>query len=226
MKYENGIHQTRKKQSTYNKESGANMSSCTCSVYVYPRPDPKDVSIDVDSDLKIEVERNKSTDGRKTGTCNVTYLPISGISAKIPFESWDNRIVEISKESAIQRLKDKLYQLEYEKEETIYWNRDEKIRSYNPDKQIVTDHRLESVGEKVSSIEQFLKGDCGHDIVTNFSNELEEFYALESLMNFRDEIIVERKRQKNDNTSKNKKSSKSIKINKYASKKKSYKEKE
>ena len=70
------------------------------------------------------------------------------------------------------------------------------------------------------------KGDCGYDVITNFSNELEEFYALESLMNFRDEIIVEGKRQKNDNTSKNKKSSKSIKINKYASKKKTYKEKE
>ena len=154
------------------------------------------------------------------------YLPTTGISAKIPYESWDNRIVEISKEFAIQRLKDKLYQLEYEKEETIYWNRDEKIRSYNPDKQIVIDHRLDTVGEKVSSIEQFLKGDCGYDVITNFSNELEEFYALESLMNFRDEIIVEGKRQKNDNKSKNKKSSKSIKINKYASKKKTYKEKE
>ena len=102
MKYENGIHQTRKKQSTYNKESGANMSSCTCSISVYPRPDPKDILINVESDLKIEIERNKNIDGRKTGSCNVTHLP-TGMSTKMPFESWDNRIVEISKEAAIQR---------------------------------------------------------------------------------------------------------------------------
>ena len=221
MKYENGIHQTRKKQGTEKSELGAKMSSCTCSISVHPRPDPKDILLN-ESDLKIEERKSIES---KTGSCIVTHLP-TGMSTKMPFGSFDNRIVEISKEAAIQSLKDKLYQLEYEKEETIYWNRDEKIRSYNPDKQIVTDHRLmDTAGEKVSSIEQFLKGHCGYDVITNFSSELEEFYALESLMNFRDESDG----KKCDDSMPKKKSSKPKKvkhINKYASKKKAYKEKD
>ena len=69
-----------------------------------------------------------------------------------------------------------------------------------------------------------MKGNCGYDVITNFSSELEEFYALESLMNFRDEVIEGKKQ--NNNMSKNKKSKKVKYINKYASKKKAYKEKE
>ena len=71
-----------------------------------------------------------------------------------------------------------------------------------------------------------MKGNCGYEVITNFTSELEEFYALESLMNFRDEVIEGKKQ--NNNMSKNKKSKKVKYINKQQgfSKKKAYKEKE
>uniref|UniRef100_T1GQF8 Prokaryotic-type class I peptide chain release factors domain-containing protein n=1 Tax=Megaselia scalaris TaxID=36166 RepID=T1GQF8_MEGSC len=167
LRMEAGVHRVQRVPET---EKSGRIHTSTATVAVIPRPD--DIQIEIkDSDLKIETKRASGAGGQHVNTTDsavrIVHLP-SGIS----IEAQTERSQIKNKEIAIRKLKEKLFQQQYEaqvasthatrKSQKGTSNRNEKIRTYNYVQDRITDHRLEN-GGTVHNLKDFLAG--GHGMV-------------------------------------------------------------
>merc|ERR1712241_1000475 len=124
----------------------------------------------------------------------LTHLP-TGIAV----ESQEQRSQMQNKATAMKKLQNILYQKEFNKDMSIIstdrkfqvgnMNRNEKIRTYNFSRHMVTDHRLGS-SVTVGRISDWLSGQQGFSVLENFGAELraeERKAKLASLLQEEDE---------------------------------------
>ncbi|KAL5279060.1 MTRF1 family protein [Megaselia abdita] len=165
LRLEAGVHRVQRVPET---EKSGRIHTSTATVAVIPRPD--DIQIDIkEADLKVETKRASGAGGQHVNTTDsavrIVHLP-SGISIECQTE----RSQPKNKEIAIRKLKEKLFQQQYEaqvaatqatrKSQKGSSNRNEKIRTYNFVQDRVTDHRLEN-GGTVHNLKDFIVGGDG-----------------------------------------------------------------
>ena len=118
----------------------------------------------------------------------LTHLP-TGIAVKCQEE----RHLHRNRDKALKYLKNILYNQQFEaemgavmrtrKSQVGHMDRNEKIRSYNFNRNAITDHRL-GESKQVPDIANFLNGDYGYDVLLDFKGKLDDVYALDSLRDF------------------------------------------
>lgn len=165
LRLEAGVHRVQRVPET---EKSGRIHTSTATVAVIPRPD--DIKIEVkESELKVETKRASGAGGQHVNTTDsavrIVHLP-SGISIECQTERSQLK----NKEIAIRKLKEKLFQQQYEaqvastlatrKSQKGTSNRNEKIRTYNFVQDRVTDHRLEN-GGTVHNLKDFIVGGDG-----------------------------------------------------------------
>lgn len=165
LRFETGVHRVQRVPET---EKSGRIHTSTATVAVIPRPD--DIQIEIkDGDLKIETKRASGAGGQHVNTTDsavrIVHLP-SGMSIECQTERSQLK----NKEIAIRKLKEKLFQQQYEaqvastqatrKSQKGTSNRNEKIRTYNFVQDRITDHRLEN-GGTVHNLKDFLVGGEG-----------------------------------------------------------------
>jgi len=95
-----------------------------------------------------------------------------------------------NKKAAIAKLKSELFRRKFEHEISIInksrrsqignMNRNEKIRTYNFSRHIISDHRL-GKNKKMTSLDLFLDGSLGFDVLDMFKEQLQTAEDHESL---------------------------------------------
>jgi len=188
LKYESGVHRVQRVPVTGSKADRLHTS--TCSVAILPKL--RHINIELrDSELKYDFMRAKGAGGQGVNTtdsaCRITHLP-TGISV----ESQEERSQIQNKKNAYIKLKNILYQQKFiammskegksRKEQIGNMDRNEKIRTYNFNRNMVTDHRL-GQSKTVPNIVAFLSGDYGFSLLHQFYQSLE--------LKRRDEIFEE-----------------------------------
>ena len=145
LKYESGAHRVQRIPTT---ESGGRIHTSTATVIVMPERD--DVEIEVKpEDIKVDVYRSGGAGGQSVNTAN-SAVRITHIPSKIVVTCQTERSQLLNKEKAMHLLKNKLYQIELEKnqnkinevKDNSSINFGSQIRSYvlEPYK-LVKDHR-------------------------------------------------------------------------------------
>ena len=131
------------------------------------------------------VQKNKTA-------VRLVHLP-TGISVK----NQEQRTYEQNKTRAMAELRKMIYNAQFEEERANNskarksqignMDRNEKIRSYNFNRNAITDHRLGSV-KQVPNIASFLEGANGYDILTDFKENLDDINCMESLKDYLDNV--------------------------------------
>ncbi len=163
MKFESGAHRVQRVPKT---ESQGRIHTSAATVAVIPKLEMEDVNINK-ADLKIDTFRSSGAGGQHVNKTEsgvrFTHIP-TGIVA----ESQDGRSQIKNREIAIQRLYQKVYEVQREAHDSKMaahrrslvgsGDRSDKIRTYNYPQNRVTDHRLE--GEvKNFNLQQVTEGD-------------------------------------------------------------------
>ena len=147
LKFESGVHRVQRVPKT---ESAGRIHTSTISVVVLPEVKEKDFKIK-DNDLRIDYFRASGAGGQhvnKTDSAvRVTYIPTGMIVT-----SQNTRFQQKNKESALQILRSRLYNIQKEdsqkeasekrQKQISGGNRSEKIRTYNFLQDRITDHRI------------------------------------------------------------------------------------
>eukprot|EP00092_Neocalanus_flemingeri_P016781 GFUD01018150.1.p1 GENE.GFUD01018150.1~~GFUD01018150.1.p1 ORF type:complete len:386 (+),score=116.97 GFUD01018150.1:68-1225(+) len=178
LKFESGVHRVQRVPVTGSKAD--RLQTSTCSVAVLP--EPRTVVIEIsEKDLKWEFMRAGGAGGQGVNTADsavrLTHLPTN-----TAVESQEERAQAQNKQRAMKKLRSLLFQQEWGREQMKVatsrklqvgtMNRNEKIRTYNFNRHMVTDHRL-SQSRTVPSIQQWFMGGLGYDILKGFREELE-----------------------------------------------------
>lgn len=178
LKYESGTHRVQRVPET---ESGGRIHTSTVTVAVLPEVEDIEMEISQD-DIRVDVFRASGAGGQhvnKTSSAvRMTHIPTG-----IVVECQNERSQLKNRETALNMLKTKLYNIEQEKKQKELaeerksqigtGDRSEKIRTYNYPQGRITDHRI---GENVYKFEQFLDGD-----IEDLINKLAAFDRAESL---------------------------------------------
>ena len=186
LKYECGVHRVQRVPITGTKCD--RLQTSTCSVAVYPRPEMEEIYINP-KDINIKFVKSSGAGGQnvqKNDTCCVlTYLP-TGQVIKVQEE----RTAKQNEKIAMKKLKEQRFNDSYiatmnrlrkmRKSQIGNMDRNEKIRSYNYNRQELSDHRVNDV-IKVQDITAFLKGSFGYEILDELHNKHEHIEALEML---------------------------------------------
>lgn len=186
LKYECGVHRVQRVPVTGTKSD--RLQTSTCSVSVYPKPNDEAITIDP-KDIKMESMRSSGKGGQHVNTtdsaCRLTHLP-TGTSVKCQEE----RSLEQNRRKAMEYLKSALYNQQYESELAAVskarksqignMNRNEKIRSYNFNRNQITDHRISEI-RQVANLTQFLRGAYGYEILSDFHEILTDVNTMYNL---------------------------------------------
>ena len=131
------------------------------------------------------VQKNKTA-------VRLVHLP-TGLSCK----NQEQRTYEQNKAGAMAELRRMIYNAQFEEERTSNskarksqignMDRNEKIRSYNFNRNAITDHRL-GIVKQVPNIANFLEGANGYDILTDFKENLDDINCMESLKDYLDNV--------------------------------------
>jgi len=176
LKFESGVHRVQRVPFTAKNDQ---LHTSTCSVAVLP--EQRDIQVKIESsELKWQFMRASGAGGQGVNTADsavrLTHLP-TGIAV----ESQEQRSQMQNKATAMKKLQNILYQKEFNKDMSTIstdrkfqvgnMNRNEKIRTYNFSRHMVTDHRLGS-SVTVGRISDWLSGQQGFSVLENFGAEL------------------------------------------------------
>jgi len=178
LKFESGVHRVQRVPVTGSKAD--RLQTSTCSMAVLPEPRAVNIVIN-EKDLKWEFMRASGAGGQGVNTADsavrLTHIPTNTV-----VESQEERAQQQNKNRALLKLKKLLYQQEWGREQEKVttsrklqvgtMNRNEKIRTYNFNRHMISEHRL-SQSTTVPSIQQWLTGNLGHDIIDRFREDLE-----------------------------------------------------
>ena len=155
---ESGIHRVQRVPQT---ESQGRLHTSAASVYVLPEAD-SDVNINIDlKDLTIDTYRASGAGGQHVNKTD-SAVRITHVPTGIVVQCQDGRSQHQNKDTCLNMLKTKLYQLEIDKQEQEgakkrksavgKGDRSEKIRTYNYPQNRVTDHRVSVTNHQLSSL--------------------------------------------------------------------------
>jgi len=178
LKFESGVHRVQRVPVTGSKAD--RLQTSTCSVAVLP--EPKTIKIDINErDLKWEFMRASGAGGQGVNTADsavrLTHLPTN-----IVVESQEERAQYQNKKRALKKLKTLMYQQDWGKQQEKTatsrklqmgnMNRNEKIRTYNFNRHMISEHRL-SQSTTVPNIQDWFLGNMGFDILEKYREGLE-----------------------------------------------------
>ena len=157
LKFESGVHRVQRVPKT---ESQGRIHTSAATVAVLPKREMEDVNINR-ADLKIDTFRSSGAGGQHVNKTEsgvrFTHLP-TGIVA----ESTDGRSQHQNRETALQRLYQKIYDAQLDAHESSIasarrslvgtGDRSDKIRTYNYPQNRVTDHRINFTSHNLTGI--------------------------------------------------------------------------
>jgi len=187
LKHECGVHRVQRVPYTGSKSDRLQTSTCSISVV----PQPKDFNLN-EKDLKFDYMFASGPGGQNVNK-NQTKVRLLHVPTGIFVHCQESREQHKNKQGAIKLLKAVLYQKQFEgdldastklkKSQIGNMDRTEKIRSYNFQRNHISDHRLGEV-KQVSNIGQFLQGSFGFSVLEEFKKKLDELNAIESLKSY------------------------------------------
>jgi len=189
LKYECGVHRVQRvpKASTGNKSD--RLQTSTCSVAVLPVPDDTDQIIPT-NELEITFMRSGGPGGQNVNkidsACRIVHIP-TGFSVKCQEFKTQNQ----NKAKALKQIQTMVYQQIYEKEmnersafrksQIGNMNRNEKIRTYNFNRNQIIDHRIDKGTRSVSDITAFFNGKLGYEVINGLKDKIELEHQIKSL---------------------------------------------
>lgn len=163
LKHEAGVHRVQRIPKT---EKGGRVHTSTAVVTIIPCAD--DIKIKLNSnDLRIETKRSSGPGGQNVNKLE-SAVRIVHIPTGIAVECQEERTQIKNKQIAMQKLHNKLFQLEFTKQVSSQMStrrsqvgsrtRNEKLRTYNYPQSRITDHRIIGSVGTVHNLDSFLKG--------------------------------------------------------------------
>ena len=183
LKFETGVHRVQRVP-----VNSTQIHTSTCSVAVLPRPDLESFPLP-NAELKYEFTRGSGPGGQNINTsesaCRVVHLPTGTMVL-----CQEKKSAAQNKSIATERLRTILYQRKFSAElakvnssrrsQIGNMDRNEKVRTYNAARNMVTDHRI---GEsRTLNLGQFFSGQSGFALLEDFREILTRADEKERLM--------------------------------------------